>query len=168
DKYVHELEETNECIHDGRKAFMLYGIYGFPLDLTKEILEEHNLKVDEEGFSTQMEMQREKARLSREETNYMGTDDSIVNLIDTSVKTDFVGYDTLKTSSNILAIIKGDELVELARENDEVFIILDKTPFYPESGGQIGDVGIIKDNKGNEIYISDTKKISDSKIIHVG
>ncbi|HHW70598.1 MAG TPA: alanine--tRNA ligase [Clostridiales bacterium] len=168
DKYIHELEETNECILDGRKAFMLYDTYGFPLELTKEILEEHNLKVDEEGFSTQMEMQREKARLSREETNYMGTDDSIVNLIDTSVKTDFVGYDTLKTSSNILAIIKGDELVELARENDEVFIILDKTPFYPESGGQIGDVGIIKDNKGNEIYISDTKKISDSKIIHVG
>lgn len=168
DNYIYELKESDNHILDGKKAFTLYDTYGFPLDLTKEILGEYNLNVDEEGFDIQMDIQREKARSSREETNYMGTDDNLINLIDTHIKTDFVGYDTLETSSNILAIIRDNNLVESVGEGDEVLIILNKTPFYAESGGQVGDIGIIKDAKGSEIHISDTQKVFDSKIIHVG
>ncbi len=168
DNYINELETNNTSVLDGEKAFKLYDTYGFPLDLTKEILEEHHLSVDEKGFNKLMNIQREKARSSREETNYTGRDDGLLKLIDTHINTEFVGYETLNSSSNVLAIIKDNKRMESADTDDEVIIILDKTPFYAESGGQIGDIGIIKDDDGNEIYISDTQKISDSKIFHKG
>lgn len=167
-KYIDKLEDGGIGVLDGESAFKLYDTYGFPLDLTKEILAEHNLTVDEEGFNEHMKMQRERARASREETDYMGKDDQLSELIDADIDTEFVGYETLNCNSRILAIIRDNKLSDMAHEGDEVLIVLDKTPFYAESGGQEGDLGIIKGDHGTVVQINDTQIASNSKIIHSG
>src|SRR5699024_173895 len=97
--YIDELESSDRDILDGESAFKLYDTYGFPLDLTREILEEHGLDVDGQEFNVHMEMQREKARSSREKTDYTGKDGQLMNLLSSDIDTVFVGYDTLKSDS---------------------------------------------------------------------
>lgn len=166
-EYITEMKKDSVKILDGEKAFRLYDTYGFPVDLTKEILEENGLSVDEEAFTKEMENQRERARAARHETDYMGIDDQTYRLIPPEISTIFKGYETLETSSQVLVIIKDDNLVKFAKEGDEILLVMDQTPFYAESGGQIGDSGVIK-NEEVEVKIEDTQKIIGNHIIHKG
>ena len=88
-----------------------------------------------------MEAQKQRARAAREETNYMGTEDTIINKLPKELETEFLGYDTLFVEAKVIAIIKGEELVEELEKGDKGIIVVDKTPFYAEKGGQIGDIG---------------------------
>src|SRR5690606_1560343 len=117
-EYIEELKQGNNKILDGQKAFKLYDTYGFPLDLTKEILEEEGLSLDEEGFNEQMKEQRDRARAARQETDYMGADDPIYKLLNPDEITEFKGYETLETRSRVLNIIKDNERVQTAHEGD--------------------------------------------------
>ena len=116
--------------------FKLYDTYGFPLDLTKEILEEKGYEIDEEGFKAAMDEQREKARSSREVTNYMGADATVYDQIDTSVTTEFVGYDHLSFESPVTVLPTEAEIVDSLMEGQKGTVFVEKTPFYATMGGQ--------------------------------
>ncbi len=165
--YIDDLKSENKNVLSGERAFKLYDTYGFPLDLTKEILEEEYIKVDEEGFNKEMEMQRERARSAREEKNEVGWESDVLSELSEDINTSFVGYDNQSIEANVLAIIKDDKLVEEANEGDEVRIILDVTPFYPEGGGQVGDKGILRGDN-SVIKILDCKKGINDIIFHIG
>lgn len=166
-EYIEDLKKGSNKVLDGYKAFKLYDTYGFPLDLTKEILEEEGLSVDEEGFNEQMKVQRERARAARQETDYMGSDDPIYKLLNPNETTEFKGYETLETRSRVLNIIKDNERVQTAHEGDQVLIVLDQTPFYAESGGQVGDIGIMEGDT-TKIEIEDVSKVYGTYIVHKG
>ena len=165
--YIHDLKKESSKVLDGQKAFRLYDTYGFPLDLTKEILEEEGLSVDEDGFNEQMKIQRERARAARQETDYMGADDPTYKLINANDVTEFKGYETLETRSRILNIIKDNQKVQSAYEGDQVLLVLDQTPFYAESGGQVGDRGVVESDTA-KVEIEDVSKVFGSHIIHKG
>jgi alanyl-tRNA synthetase len=162
--YINELKLQGKTVLEGSKAFKLYDTYGFPLDLTKEILQEVGIVVDEEGYTKELEKQRIRARSRRKEDNSLWEQDIYSTLGD--IKTKFVGYTTYGSNSKVLAIVKEEELVEEAEAGDDVSIILDITPFYAESGGQIGDKGVLE-NENVLIRVKDCKKIGD-KFIHIG
>ncbi|WP_027308318.1 alanine--tRNA ligase [Caloramator sp. ALD01] len=164
--FIEALKVNNKNVLDGESAFKLYDTYGFPIELTIEILEEQNMTVDLEGFEKEMEAQKERARSAREETNYMGTDLDIYATLPADLKTEFVGYSNLETDAKILYIIREGQFVETAKDNEEVTLILDKTTFYPEMGGQVGDTGVIV-GKDFEINVLDCKKTHNNKIIHI-
>lgn len=151
----------------GENAFKLYDTYGFPLDLTKEIIEEKGLTVDEAGFKSAMEEQREKARTARETTNYMGADATIYEAIDPSVTSSFVGYEHLEYSSKITVLTTEKEIVEAISDGERGTIFVEETPFYATMGGQAADTGIIKTNDA-EFVVEDTIKLLGGKIGHVG
>ncbi|EYE89662.1 alanyl-tRNA synthase [Fervidicella metallireducens AeB] len=165
--YISELKSENKKTLSGEKVFKLYDTYGFPLELTQEILEENGMDVDLEGFETEMKLQRERARAARGETNYMGTDMNVFMTLPPSVTTEFKGYASTVSEGEVLVIVKGDEIVESAEEGCEVTLILDRTSFYPEMGGQVGDSGEIV-SSGFKVKIEDCKKTANGKVIHVG
>lgn len=166
--YIAELKQNNQTILSGEKSFELYDTYGFPLDLTKEILEEENLNLDEDAFKCEMEIQRERARTARAENTFMGAEDTVFNKLDVNMTSKFVGYNQLKVeNAKILAITKDNEIIKTATMGERVSIILDVTPCYAESGGQLGDTGIIKTDTGI-FAIEDTIKAGGSKIAHIG
>ncbi|GFR35753.1 alanine--tRNA ligase [Thermobrachium celere] len=165
-QYIEELKAQNKNVLDGESAFKLYDTYGFPIELTIEILDEHNIKVDMQGFEKEMEAQKERARSAREETNYMGTDLDIYATLPAELTTEFVGYTSTEGNGEVLYIVKDGNFTDNAVEGDEVTLILDKTTFYPEMGGQIGDTGFIL-GEGFEIEVLDCKKTHNNKIIHV-
>ncbi len=107
--YIKEVKNNNHKVLSGDKAFKLYDTYGFPVELTEEILEEEGISIDKEGFNKEMKEQRERARSAREETNYMGSEDTILNKIDLNINTDFEGYDKLEVKSKVAVIIKDEE-----------------------------------------------------------
>jgi len=164
--YINKIEKQKKNILDGESAFKLYDTYGFPLDLTKEILSEHNLSVDEEEFNIQMEKQRVRARKAREESDNQAWSKDSFSVIDNNIKTEFSGYEKLEMSSKIVSIIKDDVVVESLSKDEEGLVLLDRTPFYPEGGGQVGDSGILKNDDGI-LTVIDTKKISGGRIIHI-
>lgn len=170
-QYIEQLKGSNQKTLSGQQCFKLYDTYGFPIDLTKEILAEEDLDLDEDAFYKEMENQRIKARLAREETTYMGADDTVFNKLDVAMTSKFIGYDYLKAdNSKILAITKGDEIVNTISGNDKdeaIALILDITPFYAQSGGQEGDKGTIKTNSGT-FKVTDTVKAGGGKIAHIG
>lgn len=164
--YIKDMKDNNRKTLEGVEAFKLYDTYGFPLDLTKEILEDEGLDVDESGFNDEMEKQRSRARKARESSDTLAWDsDNDINLGD-NIKTQFEGYNNLTTETKILAIIKGNQLINSLDKGEEGYVILDNTPFYPEGGGQIGDKGTLKNEK-NELQVNDTKKGSNNKILHL-
>lgn len=150
----------------GESAFKLYDTYGFPLDLTKDILEENGFKVDEAGFEKEMRLQQERARTAREDTDAEAWKEEIYSKLSKSIEaTEFVGYDSYMANSIIRGIIADNKIVEKANKGMEVSIILDKTPFYAESGGQLADIGNLKsENFSIEVY--DCKKMNDVLYIH--
>lgn len=151
----------------GEDAFRLYDTYGFPLDLTKEILEEKGLLVDEEGFNAAMEIQRQTARNAREESNFMGAEETVYQLIDADITSTFVGYDRLSHSSDILVLTTDDKITGVLNEGEHGTIIVSETPFYATMGGQMADTGII--TAGDSIFaVEDTIKLQGGKIGHVG
>ena len=162
-----KLSSTGEKTLSGEDAFKLYDTYGFPIDLTKEILEEKNIAVDEEGFMKAMEEQRVKARMARKTTNYMGADATVYDEIDPAVTSAFVGYDKLSFSSKVTVLTTEDAVVQALSEGDNGTIIVDETPFYATMGGQEGDTGIIETTEG-EFTVSTTIKLKGGKIGHVG
>jgi len=164
-EYIEELKNKGEKVLSGDKAFKLYDTYGFPIELTKEILEEKNIGIDEEGFAKEMEAQKQRARAAREETNYMGTEDTIINKLPKELVTEFLGYDTLTIEAKVIAIIKGEELVEKLEKGDKGIIVVDKTPFYAEKGGQIGDIGSLS-GEGVKAKIQDCRNNVSGKILH--
>lgn len=151
----------------GADAFKLYDTYGFPLDLTKEILEEKNLSVDEEGFSACMKEQKEKARKARKTTNYMGADVTVYQSIDPSVTTEFVGYDRLIHDSKITVLTTEDEIVLALTDGQTGTVLVEETPFYATMGGQQADTGVIESADGKFI-VEDTIKLQGGKVGHVG
>ena len=159
-------EEGNKTL-SGDDAFKLYDTYGFPLDLTKEILEEKGFSVDEEGFKKAMEVQREKARNARKTTNYMGADETVYESLDKNLTSKFVGYDKLENESEITALTTEKEVVQALAEGDNGTILVKETPFYATMGGQTGDKGIIETANG-KFKVVDTIKLHGSMIGHVG
>ncbi|MBO5277908.1 MAG: alanine--tRNA ligase [Lachnospiraceae bacterium] len=151
----------------GEDAFRLYDTYGFPLDLTTEILEEKGISVDEEGFKAAMEEQRQKARSARGTTNYMGADVTVYESIDPSVTSVFTGYETLSGKSKITVLTTEEEVVEAISDGQKATIFVEETPFYATSGGQTADKGIIRTAEA-EFEVEDTIKLLGGKIGHVG
>ncbi len=162
-----KMQETGEKTLSGADAFRLYDTYGFPLDLTKEILEEKDYGVDEEGFRACMEEQRVKAREAREVTNYMGADATVYDEIDPSVTTEFVGYDHLEYSSEVTVLTTENEIVEALTDGQAGTVFVKETPFYATMGGQVGDKGVITVD-GAEFVVEDTIKLLGGKVGHVG
>ena len=162
-----KMQEKVEKTLAGKDAFTLYDTYGFPLDLTKEILEEKGYSVDEEGFKAAMEEQRTKARSARETTNYMGADATVYDQIDTSVTTEFVGYDKLSCDSKITVLTTEDEITEALSDGQNGTIFVEETPFYATMGGQEGDAGVIRTTEA-EFAVENTIKLLGGKVGHVG
>ena len=162
-----ELKAEGKTALSGADAFKLYDTYGFPLDLTKEILEEAGFSIDEAGFKAAMEEQRVKARTARKVTNYMGADATVYDEIDAAVTSVFVGYDKLVHDSKISVLTTETELVEAVTEGENATIFVDETPFYATMGGQQGDTGVIK-LADAEFVVTDTIKLLGGKVGHVG
>ncbi|MEG0773252.1 alanine--tRNA ligase [Clostridium sp.] len=163
--YIEELEISNEKTLSGEKSFKLYDTYGFPVELTEEILQEKGLNIDIKGFNTEMENQRKTARAARGDSSYMGSDDGILNKIPLEVTTEFKGYETLSCEGEVLVIAKGDEFVNTLEKSDMGIIVTDKTPFYAEMGGQIGDTGVIYSNSFKANVYNCKKNIA-GKVLH--
>ncbi|RVU55387.1 alanine--tRNA ligase [Anaerosphaera multitolerans] len=163
---VKDLKGTNKDTLSGDIAFKLYDTYGFPIDLTIEILAENNFKVDLKGFNKNMEHQREMARKARDDSDNIGWSNRDNDEIFESFTSEFVGYDKESVEANIIGIVKDNELVEEISEGDRALIVLDKTPFYGESGGQVGDTGTIT-SENFKVKVIDTKVSSKGIHIHI-
>ena len=151
-----ELEETDRL--SGTAAFKLHDTYGFPIDLTKEIAAERGVDVDIEGFDVEMEAQRSRARAAWRGADSAETADVYRSLIEAHGLTDFVGYDYEASDGMILSMVRGGETLTKAGKGETVEIFLDKTPFYAESGGQVGDTGTIRTETG-EAVVLDTQHV---------
>ena len=162
-----EMNAAGEKTLSGENAFKLYDTYGFPLDLTKEILEEKGFAIDEDGFKACMEEQRTKARSAREVTNYMGADATVYDEIDAAVTSEFTGYDHLTEESKVTVLTTDTEIVEALTDGQVGTIFTEKTPFYATMGGQEGDKGIITLGDA-QFQVDDTIKLLGGKIGHVG
>ena len=161
------LKKAGEKTLSGDNAFKLYDTYGFPLDLTKEILEEKGYDIDEAGFQKCMEEQRNKARSAREVTNYMGADATVYDDIDVNVTTEFVGYDHLTFDSKVTVLTTETEIVNSLMEGQKGTVFTEQTPFYATMGGQVGDTGVIETANG-KFVVEDTIKLRGGKFGHVG
>lgn len=164
-QYIADAQKANNSKINGQDAFKLYDTYGFPLELTFEIAEEKNCSVDIEEFENQMEMQRQRARNARAKGSDIGWKDEISSL-DLSVKSsEFTGYEKLEDTAVIADIIIDGKLSDKANQGQEIILIFDKTPFYAESGGQVGDTGLIK-NADVEIQVNNVTKSTNGLFLH--
>ncbi len=160
------LSNMDGTVLSGADAFKLYDTYGFPLDLTADILEEKGFTVDEEEFARLMKEQKERARNARKDA---GADawKGGASVAEQMTASTFVGYETLETEAKVLAVIKDNELAELAAEGETAAIVLDVTPFYAESGGQVGDTGVIT-TAGGTFKVENTVKTHSGVVVHSG
>lgn len=164
-QYIADAQKANNSKINGQDAFKLYDTYGFPLELTLEIAEEKNCSVDIEEFENQMEIQRQRARNARAKGSDIGWKDEISSL-DLSVKnTEFIGYEKLEDKAVIADIIIDGKLSDKANQGQEIILIFDRTPFYAESGGQVGDTGLIK-NADVEIQVNNVTKSTNGLFLH--
>ena len=161
------LNKEGKKILAGADAFKLYDTYGFPIDLTIEILEEKGFSVDEEGFKAAMQEQKKTAQQAHKVTNYMGADVTIYESIDPSITSKFVGYDRLKHTSKVTVLTTEDEIVEALTDGQNGTVIVEETPFYATMGGQEADTGIITVGDA-EFEVKDTIKLLGGKVGHVG
>ena len=161
------MRRENRTALSGADAFKLYDTYGFPLDLTREILEEKGLSIDEDGFAACMKEQKEKARKARKTTNYMGADVTVYQSINPSITTEFVGYDRLEHSSPITVLTTDEEIVEALTDGERGTILVKETPFYATMGGQQADTGVIESDHGL-FAVEDTIRLQGGKVGHVG
>lgn len=163
--YILAVKSEGKSVLDGESCFKLSDTYGFPIDLTREILEEKGLKADEEGYAVCMEKQRITAREARGGSKYMGADETVFHKIDKEFHTEFIGYDKLNGTSEISFIATDDELIENAGAGETVYIVSAQTPFYAESGGQVGDKGVIVTASGR-CEVLDVQKVTAGKFAH--
>nr|WP_330399379.1 alanine--tRNA ligase [Lachnoclostridium edouardi] len=162
-----DMRSKNETVLSGENTFKLYDTYGFPVDLTKEILEEKSFSIDEEGFKECMNQQKQKARAARKTTNYMGADVTVYQSIDPELTTEFVGYDHLIHDSKITVLTTETEITEALTDGQAGTILVEETPFYATMGGQQGDKGLIVSANG-QFQVEDTIKLQGGKVGHVG
>ena len=162
-----EMEKEGKKVLSGEDAFRLYDTYGFPVDLTEEILEEKGFTIDQEGFEAAMEEQRTKARNARKVTNYMGADATVYDAIDPSVTTTFVGYDRFCHDSEVTVLTSETEIVEALTDGEAGTVFVNETPFYATMGGQTADTGYIRTAEG-EFRVEDTVKMLGGKVGHIG
>lgn len=167
EEMLSEINKTGAKTLAGRDAFKLYDTYGFPVDLTEEILEEAGISIDHEDFKAAMEEQRQKARNARKTTNYMGADETVYQSIDPAVTSQFVGYDKDNSTSVITVLTTEEDLTAALSDGQVGTILVRETPFYSTSGGQEADQGMIV-SKGNIFKVNDTIKLPGGKIGHVG
>ncbi len=163
--YIKELLESNEKELSGSNAFKLYDTYGFPIDLTREILEEKGLGLDEQSFEVEMEKQRQRAREARAGADVEGWEEDIFLKLHRDIHTDFKGYEDLELEGRVIAIVSKGHTVDTGNTGDEVVVILDKTVFYGESGGQVGDIGILY-NETTKAIVNDTQRGPNDQIHH--
>ena len=161
-----DMEAKGETVLSGEEAFRLYDTYGFPVDLTLEILKEKGLGMDEEGFEKAAQQQKATSKGTFGEHNYMGADVTVYESIDPSVTSKFVGYDHLEYESKISVLTTEDEVVEALSDGERGTLFVDETPFYATSGGQEADCGVITCGDG-EFVVEDVKKLLGGKIGHV-
>ena len=162
-----KLSAEDKKVLDGADAFKLYDTYGFPMDLTKEILEEKGYDIDEEGFTVCMQEQRQKARDARKVSNYMGKDATVYDEIDPSVTSVFVGYEKTECESPITVLTTETELTDALTDGQTGTIFTQETPFYATSGGQMADTGVITGPEGT-FEVKDVVKLLGGKIGHIG
>ncbi len=165
DDYIEEMNASGKKVLDGESCFKLSDTYGFPIDLTREILEEKGMSVDEDGYNACMEKQRETARTARGGSKYMGADETVFHKMDKNFSTTFTGYETLNGESEIKYLATDDELIENAGVGSEVYMVCGETPFYAESGGQVGDKGVISTASG-KAEVVDVQKVVAGKFAH--
>lgn len=164
DEYISKMDGN---VFSGEDAFKLNDTYGFPLDLTKDILEEKGITVDEDKFNALLANQKSTARAARKDAGADAWKGNSVK-IDTD-KTEFVGYTDFECDAKITAIVNADgELVDMLGAGEQGVIVLDETPFYAESGGQVGDSGVVKNGDGNVFLVADTSKNADGIYLHSG
>ena len=164
--YLEELDKENTKVLPGDKAFKLYDTYGFPIDLTIEILEDSGYEVDRKGFDENMEEQRRRARESRDHDQIGWTSKESEHYYE-DLNTEFTGYSDDESDSKIVRIVLNGEVVDSACEGQRAIFVLDKTPFYGEGGGQVGDIGTVTSDNF-EIDIIDTKKTSKGIVLMIG
>ncbi len=151
----------------GENAFKLYDTYGFPTDLTEEILAEKGFTIDHAGFAVCMQVQKDTARKARKVTNYMGADVTVYESIDPSITTEFVGYDRLVHQSKVAVMTTETEISDALTDGEVGTIIVEETPFYATMGGQAGDIGVITTEEGC-FEVKDTIKLLGGKVGHIG
>lgn len=160
------IEETEGKVFSGENAFKLYDTYGFPLELTEEIIAEKGMSVDLVAFKREMLDQKTRARAARGESSYMGSNASGIDTLDESIATEFLGYNTTKSEAIVLHVYNDEGEVEELVSGSRGYVVSDKTPFYAEMGGQVGDVGeIIGD--GYKAKVLDTKKSKNGNVVHI-
>ena len=165
---MEEMKAAGEKVMSGEKSFRLYDTYGFPVDLTKEILAEEGMEIDEDAFTAEMKAQKERARSARAKSNYMGAAETVYNELPVELETAFAGYDVYDVANaKIVALVANEAVAETAQAGDTVAIFLDRTPFYAESGGQVGDQGVIKTETG-VVKVTNCVKVVGGKIAHMG
>ena len=170
-----DMEAKGVNTMSGEDAFKLYDTYGFPIDLTKEILEEKRMDIDEEAFKQAMKVQKDTARNARKTTSYMGADATVYEQIDPAINSEFIGYDKTEAEGKIVALVSvsseedGEEstVSEALTDGMTGAVITDVTPFYATKGGQVGDVGVI--TLGDSVFeVKETIPVAGSKIAHIG
>ena len=170
-----DMEAKGVKTMSGEDAFKLYDTYGFPIDLTKEILEEKGMDIDEEAFKQAMKVQKDTARNARKTTSYMGADATVYEQIDPAINSEFIGYDKTEAEGKIVALVSvsseedGEEsaVSEALTNGMAGAVITDVTPFYATKGGQVGDVGVI--TLGDSVFeVKETIPVAGSKIAHIG
>ena len=161
--YIADLTEKGENVLSGEDCFKLSDTHGFPIDLTREILEEKGMTVDEEGYYKCMEVQRTTAREARGGSKYMGADETVFHRIDKEFTSEFLGYDTTEADSTVDFVANDEELIMRAEAGQTAYIVSKATPFYAESGGQVGDTGTIVTLTG-KAEVTDTQKVVGGKI----
>lgn len=164
--YIEAHQAAGKTELSGEDAFKLYDTYGFPLDLTREILSERNMTADEKTFAALMERQKQLSRADREGLDLGWKENNEVDL-SAFGKTEFLGYDALNAQVKIMAIIKEGDMAQAAADKDQVLVVLDRSPFYGEGGGQVGDQGVLNGKNGS-VLVSDTKKTDRGTVLHIG
>ena len=164
---ITSMKAANKTAMDGQNAFRLYDTYGFPIDLTEELLEEKGYALDRDGFNAFMKQQKEMARNARKHSNYMGADATVYDLIDPHITSRFTGYENLVDSASVLVLTTETEIVEALTEGETGTIITDVTPFYATMGGQAGDTGVITAKDG-DFLVEETIHLKGGRIGHVG
>lgn len=167
---MERLKREGEEVLPGALAFKLYDTYGFPADLTEIMLKERGFSMDADGFEAAMRVQQDQGREARREKGLGGVSGSKVyaEMKEKFPKTVFTGYERFADEAKILAIVAGDALSQKASPGDRLEILLDRTPFYPEGGGQAGDCGIFKKPDGACFKVETTRRVMDGLIVHTG
>lgn len=167
EQFIAELNQKGQKTITGEMVFKLHDTYGFPIDLTREIAQENSMIIDENGFHEEMKKQKEKAREAHFKKEGSAWEKDLFTGEHKLFTTEFTGYTEYETESVVKFIVQNGKLTQNAQIDEEVTLVLDKTPFYAESGGQIGDTGVIT-GSNFEMIVTDCKKTSDGKYLHIG